>query len=333
MRSLKWYGLIIFLSTLLIPLVLNAFFGGDIQPPPQNDVNDDIANMQIKVYKSSSKNVEMINCYDYIVGVVMAEMPYTYNAEALKAQAVAAFTYTVNKMENAIKNPDSAADHSGGYVCDDYNHCKAYISKDDAKEKFGASFDSAYSKITDAVSETLGKVITYDGQPINAVFHSISGGITSSAKEIWGSDIAYLQSVDCAFDKSANGFESTVKLSHDDFSAIFYEQLGVVLPKDYSEWFGGITRFDSGTVNKITVAGTEYEGTYIRKLFSLRSANFELEIGDKNVVFTVYGYGHGVGMSQNGANCLANDGKSYLEILKYFYKDVEITDYKISKNV
>lgn len=328
MRSLKWYGLAVFLSTLIIPLLLNAIFVKDQKNQPDAQINPDIANMQIKLYRTQSGSVEMINCYDYIVGVVMAEMPSGYNSEALKAQAVAAFTYTVNKMEKS-----QTSDHNGGYVCDDYNHCKAYLSKDDAEQKFGSSFDSAYFKISQAVTQTLGKVITYQNEPINAVFHSISGGVTASAKEIWGSDIAYLQSVNCDFDKSANGYQSTVKLSADEFSAVFYEQLGVVLPQNTDEWLGDITRFDSGTVDKITIAGTEYQGSYVRKLFSLRSSNFELKKNEKTFEFTVYGYGHGVGMSQNGANCLANDGKDYIEILKYFYKDVEITDYKIQKNV
>lgn len=333
MRSLKWYMLCIFLSVLIIPLVFSTFLKNNSSYIAPNPKMQDVFDMQITLYRTSSNTVETLSCYDYICGVVTGEMPASYNIEALKAQTVAAFTYMINKIEYQKANPDADLGHNGAYMCDDYNHCKAYLPYVEAVKKWGESYKNMYTQIENAVSASLGKVITYNGRPINAVFHSISGGKTCNAYEIWGSDIEYLKSVDSECDKTADGYKSQVTLSCAEFSNIFYEQLGIILPTDSSDWIGDITRFDSGTVDKILIFGTEYSGTYIRKLFSLRSSNFEITRGDDSIVFTVYGYGHGVGMSQNGANEMAKTGKEYTEILKHYYTGVKIEDYKIQNNV
>lgn len=316
MQKLKLPAILIFLSALLVPLTMYAIFGVPEGNDPAPGVERSaVFDMEISLYRTETDKVETVRCYEYICGVVAAEMSADFEPEALKAQAVAAFTYMLNKMNHEIPE-----EHNGAYMCDDYNHCKAYRPYDGAERQ---------KSITDAVSQTLGKVITYDGAPINAVFHSTSCGMTASAYEVWGSDIAYLQSVECASDMSHESFETKVILAKSEFANVFYEQLGVRLPEDESGWLGGITLFPSGYVDKLTVDGTEYDGTYIRKLFSLRSASFDVGLSGDSIVFTVRGYGHGCGMSQNGANAMAKNGSSYEQILAHFYKDTQLSDYKI----
>ena len=299
-------------------------------PHIQEKDKDDIFNMEITLYRTKSQKVEKIKCYDYICAVVAGEMPASYNCEALKAQTVAAFTYLINKMNYVNQNPDSDIGHNGAYVCDDYTHCKAYLERQNAIKKWGRSwYEKYYPNIENAVLESLGRIITYNGTPINAVFHALSNGVTCSAKDVWGTDVPYLQSVDSSDDKKAPDYESRVVLTHDQFSEKLYSELGVVMPQDSSEWLGDIKMCDSGMVDEITIGQTAYPGTLIRKLFSLRSASFSVEINDKEVIFTSYGYGHGVGMSQYGADKMAEKGALCDEILKHYYSGVDIEDYKV----
>ncbi len=323
MKDLKWFALALFLTMLIVPAVMYTLFFKAPSPPPEADpAREDVFNMQVSLYRSNTNSVDTFDCYSYICGVVAAEMPASFEPEALKAQTVAAFTYMLNKM-----NFDPSHD-GGAYMCDDYNHCKSFFSKDELIKKWGDSYyNKMYPKIEQCVYEVLGKMLTYGGSPINAVFHAMSCGTTASAKEVWGSDIPYLQSADCAYDKSADSYISTYALSTEEFAGVFYEKLGVVLPSDESGWLGEMTYHPSGYVDRINIGGTQYSGSYIRKLFSLKSAAFDVEISQKKVTFTVFGYGHGVGMSQNGANEMAKNGCDYKEILKHFYVGTKLTDY------
>jgi len=206
MKVLKWYALALFLTMLVVPAVMYTLFFEDNTPtPPQNTAASD---MQITLYRKNSDSVETLDCYSYICGVVAAEMPASFEPEALKAQTVAAFTYMLNKINHDPSHKD------GAFLCDDYNHCKAYLSEDELVSLWGESYyNKSYIKIKNAVSSSLGKVITYDGSPINAVFHNISGGTTASALEVWGSDIPYLQSVPCESDKDCDGYKSSKSLT------------------------------------------------------------------------------------------------------------------------
>ncbi len=323
MKALKWYALALLVVMITVPALMYTMFF-ELPTPPVPPQNQSVADMQVALYRTQRDEVQSLDCYSYICGVVAAEMPATFEPEALKAQTVAAFTYMLNKMNYKSSHKDGAP------LCDDYNHCKAYLSDNEQKELWGESYYQKYhQKIENCVSEVLGKMITYDGVAINAVFHSMSGGNTASAKEVWGSDIAYLKSVACQSDTECRDYVSKKTLTKKEFSDVFFNELGVVLPEDSTGWIGEISFHPSGYVNEINIGGTIYSGTHIRKLFSLRSAFFEIKTDKSKIEFTVYGYGHGVGMSQNGANALAKSGKTYDEILKYFYTDVQIEDYKI----
>lgn len=328
MKKYRWLAVLLLLAMVFVPYCTVKLFGPD-QPPQSTEEPNELMQMQIKLYRTASGKVETVNCYDYICGVVAGEMQANSHPEALKAQAVAAFTYTVNKMEYVLQHPESDIGHRGAYVCDDYSHCKAYLEKQDAMKKWGKSwYNKYYPNIESAVTATLGKIITYDGAPINAVFHAISNGKTCSAYEVWGTDVPYLTTVECAFDKTAADYESVSCYSLSQFSQVFADELGVTLPEDPSAWIGGISYAPSGMVDQITIGNTVYAGTHIRKLFSLRSATFRVELQGDQVRFTVYGYGHGVGMSQNGANEMAKNGSTFEQILTYFYKGTAIQDYK-----
>lgn len=288
-----------------------------------------ISDKTFKVLLKDKDEVVEIPIHDYICGVVAAEMSATSHIEALKAQAVAAYTYSIYKMEKILSNPDSIPEHKGAYVCTDYKHCKAYLSKDDAKTKWGEKwFNKYYPRIEKAVSEVENKVILYNNKPINAVFHSMSSGKTEDAKDVWGTDIPYLKSVNSSFDKKAPLYESVLFVSFEEFrEKIFNNITDVNFQDDTKDYITDIKRSDTGSVISMKICGKEIKGTTFREIFSLRSTNFTIDLKKDGLLITVHGYGHGVGMSQYGANELAKQGKNYIEILKHYYKDVEISDY------
>lgn len=321
MRVVKYYLLIFFLIILLLPYTISVFVLKN--PKEEKKQTDDF--FEVLLYRTETDTVEKIDCYDYICNVLSGEMSASDESEALKAQAVACYTYLLGRINYVKENPNEDIGHKGAYVCDDSSHCMAYLEKEIAKEKWGDSyFEKYYRNISDAVGDVIGLAITYDSLPINAVFHSVSSGRTQSAQEVWGAEVPYLISVDSSFDKTADGFETETRFSKERFREIFKEELGVDLPKSVDCWIGETEKTESGLVKQITVADTVYTGTYIRKLFSLRSSCFDVKLEDSDIVFTVRGYGHGVGMSQHGAKQLAKKGYDFREILSYYYSGIEI---------
>lgn len=250
--------------------------------------------------------------YDYLVQVVAAEMPVSFEPEALKAQAVAARTY----LQRALDGHK----HDNADICASSGCCQAYISSDMLKGKWGKNYDLYIEKIKTAVSETDGEYISYEGKPALAAFHSSSAGKTEDSGEVWNA-LPYLVSVDSPekADEVPN-YVSTVKSTDLDFR----DTILCIMPEadmtgEAKDWVGEIKRSKSGRVESIVIGGKELAGTKLREAFSLRSTAFELEHKDGQFVFTVTGYGHGVGMSQYGANAMAKDGADYREILEHYY--------------
>lgn len=283
----------------------------------------------VRVLISDTGEVEEIPVFDYICGVLAAEMPVTYEAEALKAQAVAAFSYTVYRMEGELARPGLIPEHKGAYVCTDYRHCKSYLSKADALKKWGQEwFDAYWGKLESAAGAVENAVLTYNGMPINAVFHSISSGETECAVDVWGADVPYLVSVQSLQDQNAPDYQTTRSFTDTQFAEILRAaSSGVSLTGDPSGWLGGAELTQAGGVKQYTIGGVAFKGADLRELFGLRSTNFTLAYGNGTFVFTVKGYGHGVGMSQYGANELAKEGKTWQEILRWYYTGVEISEY------
>lgn len=270
----------------------------------------------VKLYISQEEKTIEITVTEYITGVVAAEMPAEYHAEALKAQALASYTYLCRKRnENAQKDYE---------ITDDSANDQGYISLEKRKEKWGNKAAEYEEKITQAVQSVRGKKITYNDAPILAVYHAISPGKTESALNVWGIDEPYLQPTSCVGDLLSTDYLSEVAFSVQDFTNAI-KTLGGAPGEDPAVFLGKSEKSESGVVLKINICGTDFTGSAIRDTFALRSAAFDLSYSaEKGFVFSVKGYGHGVGMSQFGANYLAKQGSTFEEIIYTFYKGVKI---------
>ena len=277
----------------------------------------------IQLLHASTGEVEELTLDTYLYGVVSSEMPASFEKEALKAQAVVARTYTIYKIQN------NSQKHEGADICDNSACCQAWISKEDRLAKWEESTREEYwNKIVTAVEETKGKIITYEGKPINAFFHANSGGKTETTLNVWGgSGYPYLQTVATAGEEGYTQYQSEVictkqeftdkiKEKHSDFT-IDFSQANCIQVLEYT---------DGDRVKSIQIGNLRLSGVEIRTIFGLRSANFTITIEGDNIKFSVLGYGHGVGMSQTGADSMAKAGSDYVEIIKHFYTGVEVDD-------
>jgi len=250
--------------------------------------------------------IETMSVDDYVIHAVAAEVPASYESEALKAQAVAARTYLYSKMGRNVP------EHNGADICTDPSHCQGYSDK---------PLSEIDDKIKDAVIATHDLIITYDGQPIKAFYFAVSGGHTEDCAEVWGGNLPYLKSVDSSVDETSPGFLSSKEYSLEEFNGIVRDKFGI---EAAGPIIGNVEHTSGGGVSSVEIYGTRVKGTDMRSAFSLRSANFSIEAADGRVTFSVKGYGHGVGMSQYGANELAKTGADFREILRHYYTGAEI---------
>lgn len=277
----------------------------------------------IKLLHKKEDNVEEINLDKYLYGVVAAEMPASYEIEGLKAQAIVARTYTLYSIKNSKK-------HEKADICDDSSCCQAWISKDDRLAKWEDDKKEEYlNKILEAVNSTKGKVIVYNGELIDAFFHSNSGGVTETPVNVWGgTNYPYLQSVQTSGEDNYTQYSSEVTLSKEDFiKKIKEKHSDLEIDFSNSDAIKIEEYTSSNRVKTIKIGNLNLSGVEVRSLLGLKSTNFTFEIDDSNITFKVCGYGHGVGMSQTGANTLAKEGKDYEYIIKHFYTGVEIVEY------
>ncbi|MDF2567648.1 MAG: stage sporulation protein [Oscillospiraceae bacterium] len=291
------------------------------------DLPVDDKGMVYKVYNHKTEKVMNLSAADYIKGVVAAEMPASFHPEALKAQAVAANTYALRIISIQKKNPNEKL--KGAYFSTDSTEFQAYMSPDEIKKAYGKNYNDYYKKISNAVDAVINKVIVYDDQPIVAAFHSISGGKTEASENVWGSAVSYLKPVESVGDKLSPNYETTKTISAKDVEQkLKQEYKDITLGSDKSKWFNNIKLSASKTITSIKVGNKTSTGMDIRSLFSLRSANFTVSYNKKtdSFLFDNKGYGHGVGMSQYGADYLARQGKTYDQILKYYYTGVSIAN-------
>ena len=277
----------------------------------------------IKLLHSEAGQVEELSIDEYLYGVVSSEMPASYEIEALKAQAVVARTYTIYQISH------NQGKHENADICDDFNCCQAWISKEERLSKWSPQeAENNWNKIVQAVDFTKGKVVTYNGEVINAFFHANSGGITESSLNIWGGiDYPYLKSVETSGEDGYTQYASEVVLNQQELLnklKIKYEDCTI----DFSQknCIQILEYTTSGRIKTIKFGNKEIAGTEARTLLGLKSTNFTFSIDGENITFSVKGYGHGVGMSQTGADSLAKAGTSYEAIIKHFYTNVEITE-------
>ena len=265
--------------------------------------------------------VAELSMSDYLFGVVAAEMPAAFEEEALKAQACAARTYTVGKQGRTTQA------HPEADVCTDINCCQAYVPRETAETRWGVSASTYAAKIETAIAATDGLGVLYEGAPIQAVFFSSAPGYTVDAVEVWGSSVAYLQSVESPEGEEVPNYHSQVVLTADQVKqAVLAAYPGADLSGDPSGWFGAPAANEGGTVSSILVGGVTLTGSQVRTLFNLRSACFTVGWDGGSFTFSVTGYGHGVGMSQYGANAMARAGSTYSEILTWYYTGTQVDD-------
>ena len=333
MKKIFIYLIVLIIICFSIPIIFTTEFSKrtsatNIVNEVQNEVNSIIESTYdykqydtIKLLHVDTEEIEEIDLDEYLYGVVSAEMPASFEEEALKAQAVVARTYTIYKIVN------NDGKHGEADICDDSGCCQAWISKEDRLAKWDEEEkEENWNKIVNAVNTTQGKIITYEGKPINAFFHSNSGGETEAPIDVWGgSGYPYLQSVSTSGEEAYSQysseaeftkeeFEEKIKEEHSDFEINFDEENCIEI-KEYT---------DGNRVKTIRIGNLELSGVEVRNLFGLRSANFRITIEDDKIKFEVTGYGHGVGMSQTGADSLAKEGKTYEDIIHHFYTNVEI---------
>ncbi len=274
----------------------------------------------IKLLKHGTGEIIDVNLEEYLYNVVSAEMPADFELEALKAQAVVARTYTIYKVLNKK--------HDNADICTDYSCCQAWISKEDRLARWEEDEqESNWNKIVQAVNETASIIVTYENTPINAFFHSNSGGITEIPVNVWGgTGYPYLQVVETSGEDGYSQYESEVSFTNEELLNKLKETYPD-LTIDFNlidEEIQILDYTDSDRVKTVKFGNYELSGVETRTLLGLRSTNFVIEKAEGKINFSVIGYGHGVGMSQTGADAMAKQGSSYEEIINHFYKDIEI---------
>lgn len=258
-------------------------------------------------YNQDKTDAFTMDLEEYIIGVVAGEMPASFSMEALKAQAVASRTFALYKM-------DSVQD----YVLSTTINDQVYITIDDMKEKWGDDFDYYYQRVHDAVLSTEGEVLTYQGAFASTYYFAISNGYTDDALTVFHEDKDYLVSVESSWDKNYKSYTSTYTLSKESFC----NKLGVSCE---TISISNVLRADNNYVRSITINGTTFTGIQVFQKLNLKSTDFTITLNGENVDILTYGFGHGVGMSQYGAQGMATEGATYQDILAHYYQNTEIT--------
>lgn len=259
---------------------------------------------------------------EYVIGAVGAEMPVSFETEALKAQAVAAHTYA----ERQCLLSDGNEALCGADFSDDPAKYQAFLTDAQLRERWGSNYEAYYEKLSAAVDAVLPELLTYEDVPIIAAFHAMSSGRTEASENVWGSEVAYLRSVESAADRNAPQFEETVQFTAEEVLAgLTQAHAGIVIGGDAAEWFGLPVTSEAGTVLQQPAGDGIFTGQELRSIFGLRSAAFSIGYAEGIFTFTTYGYGHDVGMSQYGANAMAQEGHTYREILAYYYPGAILT--------
>lgn len=312
------------LLCLVIALMLPLLFAGGGQAAPEASAEPESAagglDSELSFTVLTADGVETVTMSDWLPGVVAGEMPALFEEEALKAQAVAARTYIMYSMGR--EKPA----HPEADVCDDPACCKAHSTDEALREKWGESYEENMARVLEAVRSTDGEYMSYGGEVIQAVFHSSSSGRTEDSAAIWQAE-PYLVSVESPETaEDVPNYVTSVTVSPEDFrAAVLTVHPEAEFGEDPAFWLGAAVRDASGRVESVDIGGTQVPGTELRTIFKLRSTAFTLDYTAEGFLFTVTGYGHGVGMSQYGANVMAEDGADYEEILTHYYPGAELT--------
>lgn len=319
MKPIAILATVLFAVTLIIPTILVLPFmeettgklGEELETKEiQTDSNE--PTVEVVVYRAGQEKMDKLPLEEYIVGVVAAEMPADFELEALKAQALSARTYIVNHLMNGEKTPE------GADVTDTENH-QVYKSDAELRNQWEKDYQWKLKRIQEAVKATSGQILTHEGTPIYAAFFSTSNGYTENSEDYWSSPRPYLKSVESPWDVNTEKFNGQKLVSTSEFEKL----LGVKLTKNGE--IGKITERTKGNrVGKVNINGKVFTGPEIREKLELKSSDFTWERKGNNIVINTKGFGHGVGMSQFGANGMAKQGKTYEEIVQHYYSGVQI---------
>lgn len=304
MRFTLFLSLCLALSMIFTPVIsLNTKNDGETAVKVMSNAQEN--DKKITLLRTGTNEEETLDMADYLVGVVSAEISPLYSEEAIKAQTIAAHTYALYQQEKGVT------------LTDDHTKHQAYISPEEAKEKWGDNYEIYSKKITSCVDEVKDKVITYEGEIILPAFFALCSGKTENVKDIWGGDLPYLVSVVSRGDKLSPDLITEKEISREEFEKFAGTELGEtpVFSLDCTE---------AGAVKTLTLDGKDFDGDDIQTAFDLKSNNFTLAYSENKFLFTVTGNGHGVGMSQYGADFMARQGAGYEEILKHYYTGIEI---------
>jgi stage II sporulation protein D len=326
----KLIGYVILMLIIVVVMPLAIVHNIDVVTAPEKTIIEK-EGITINVYMNDQKKVVVMNLEEYLIGVLAAEMPASFEIEALKAQAIAARTYALGRATRLYGSNIEEA-HKGADVCIDPGHCQAWISKNTAMDRWGFLSSFRYwNKICKAVSDTQGQVLEYNNVLINPVFHSNSGGHTENVEDVWaGTSKPYLRGVKSIGEDTFKEYKNEVILEPQQmintlkeyYPKIELNQEDILSDIEIQKYSSGNRVIDM-KIGNIIMKGTEF-----RKIFQLKSTNMKLaKRSDGKISITTLGYGHGVGMSQCGANYLAKNGTSCEDILKYYYKGVEIHDF------
>ncbi len=294
-------------------------------PSEQKRIKEAADDNFITVYINSSKKIEKMLLEDYVKGVVAAEMPASFNIEALKAQSVAARTYAYKRWRAVGGNGCSL--HPEADVCDNPSHCQAWITKNEMLKKWGIfSYYHYYSKINQAVNSTAGMIILYQDEPIDPLFFSTSNGKTENSEDVWEKQIPYLRSVVSPDEEASPRFFAVKEFTVEEIVSKLRQKWPdiVIDHKNPEAQWKVLEVSEGGRIKKMQVGNKVIKGTEFRQLFELNSTDFKWERSGKNIKIMTTGYGHGVGMSQYGADAMAKNGAGYVDIIKHYYKGVEI---------
>ena len=276
----------------------------------------------IRVYDHRADKLITMSLEEYIVGVVSAEMPAYYEFEALKAQAVASRTYTLYSMAHGGCHTNPDAD-----VCTNSKCCQAFSTHERMQKSWGDDYAKNYNRVAEAVMHTAGEVLTYKDKICDALYHACSGGQTEDSENVYANALPYLRGVDSPYEDPMR--QQDVEIGTDELVRLItakYPESGVTEENAKTE-IEIVSTFESGRVKGLRLGKTEITGKQARSLFDLKSAMFTITWSENGIVFHTKGYGHGVGLSQNGANGMAKHGSTYEEILHHYYTDVRITVY------
>ena len=269
-----------------------------------------INNKVVRVKHETTGEIVNVPFEDYIRGVLAGEMPVSFELEALKAQAVAARSYVLKKMEQNVKNDYDVVDTVSNQV---------YLDDETLKSRWNDQFDEKMNKLKTAVIETKGEYIAYNGEVAEAFFFSTSTGKTENCEEVFQQALPYLRSVDSSWDSEVSPvFNSSVELSLHDF----YVKLNLPYSDDLNIQIKNTT--STGRIKQLTINGTDFTGNQVYSALGLRSTFFDIQKVGTNIQVNTKGFGHGVGMSQYGALAMAKKGYTYDQILKHYYQGVEI---------